>query len=82
MTRQIRQSHLSIKQMYYSCLQVDATEELSTSEVDVHMAYIEQQQIDGADHTAKHAVKCKVVFDQRVNKSHVGEVVFEKVQLV
>lgn len=60
----------------------DATEELSTSEVNVHMAYVEQQRIDGADHTAKHTVRRKAVFDRRVNKSHAGEVIFETDQLV
>ncbi|KAG2738032.1 hypothetical protein P692DRAFT_201660555, partial [Suillus brevipes Sb2] len=54
----------------------------STSEVNVHMAYVEQQRIDGADHTAKHTVRRKAVFDRRVNKSHAGEVIFETDQLV
>ncbi|KAG1799080.1 uncharacterized protein BJ212DRAFT_1288471 [Suillus subaureus] len=51
-------------------------------EVDVHMAYMDQQHLDGANHTAAHAMKQKSIFDKQVMWSHAGEVIFEPGQLV
>jgi transposase InsO family protein len=60
----------------------DANNELTVSEVNVHMAYVDQQRLDGASHIAAHATKRKSVFDKKVLRSHAGEVIFEPGQLV
>ncbi|KAG2739640.1 hypothetical protein P692DRAFT_201673688, partial [Suillus brevipes Sb2] len=54
----------------------------TVSEVNVHMAYVDQQRLDGASHIAAHATKRKSVFDKKVLRSHAGEVIFEPGQLV
>ncbi|THV06373.1 hypothetical protein K435DRAFT_578258, partial [Dendrothele bispora CBS 962.96] len=51
-------------------------------DVDIQMAYAEQQRLDGYDAIVRHAVKRKKVFDKRVLKRHPGEVMFKKGQLV
>ncbi|THU79221.1 hypothetical protein K435DRAFT_557629, partial [Dendrothele bispora CBS 962.96] len=51
-------------------------------DVDIQMAYAEQQRLDGYDAIVRHAVKRKQVFDKRVLKRHPGEVMFKKGQLV
>lgn len=60
----------------------DASTELSTSEVDVHMAYVDQQRLDGTDHTVAHSIRRKDAFDRKVLRLHTGEVIFETGQLV
>ncbi|KIK15839.1 hypothetical protein PISMIDRAFT_638089 [Pisolithus microcarpus 441] len=47
-----------------------------------HIAYVEQQCLDGYDEVVRHAIKHKQVFNKRVLKKHPGEVVFHKGQLV
>lgn len=47
-----------------------------------HMAYVEQQRLDGYDEAVRHAIKHKQAFDKRVLKKHPGEVLFYKGQLV
>lgn len=59
-----------------------AIAEPSNSEVDVQIAYINQQHLNAADHMALHATKCKAAFDCIVKQSKAGEVVFKKDQLV
>jgi transposase InsO family protein len=39
----------------------DASMELSTSEVNVHMAYIDQQCLDSVDHIITHSAQCKAM---------------------
>jgi hypothetical protein len=60
----------------------DADTVLNMSDINVHMAYVEQQRLDSADHAAAHAVRRKKIFDKKVLQSHVGEVIFEPGQLV
>lgn len=50
--------------------------------ITVQMAYIDQQRLDGANHTALHAVKRKATFDRKVQRTNAGEVVFTENQLV
>ncbi|KAG2059595.1 hypothetical protein BDR06DRAFT_828282, partial [Suillus hirtellus] len=52
------------------------------TDIKVHMAYVEQQCLDGADQVVSHANQCKASFDRRVFKSCAGEVIFETGQLV
>ena len=47
-----------------------------------HMAYIEQQRLDGYDNTVCHAIQRKVRFDRRVHAKKPGEMVFRPGQLV
>jgi hypothetical protein len=54
----------------------------STSDVAVHMAYVEQQQLDGANQAVAHANCCKAAFNQQVLKSTAGKVIFKPGQLV
>jgi hypothetical protein len=60
----------------------DTSNELTVSEVDVHMAYVDQQRLDRASHATAHATKRKSIFDKGVLRSHAGEVIFEPGQLV
>ena len=52
-----------------------AITEPSNSEVDVQMAYVNQQCLDTADRTALHATKRKAAFDRIVKQSKAGEVI-------
>ncbi|KAG2051926.1 hypothetical protein BDR06DRAFT_833696, partial [Suillus hirtellus] len=52
------------------------------SEVNVHMAYVDQQRLDSANHATAHATKRKSVFDKKVLQSRAGEVIFKPGQLV
>jgi hypothetical protein len=54
----------------------------SVTDIEVHMAYVEQQHLDGADQAVSHANHHKASFNQRVLKSCTGEVIFETGQLV
>ncbi|KIK11834.1 hypothetical protein PISMIDRAFT_121989 [Pisolithus microcarpus 441] len=47
-----------------------------------HMAYAAQQWLDGYDEAVRHASKWKRAFDQRILSKQLGEVIFEKGQLV
>jgi transposase InsO family protein len=60
----------------------DASIAPSTSEVNVHMAYVDQKWLDGANHTAAHSMRWKDTFDKKVVQSYAGEVIFEPGQLV
>ncbi|THV01570.1 hypothetical protein K435DRAFT_608345, partial [Dendrothele bispora CBS 962.96] len=51
-------------------------------DVDVQMAYVEQQRLDGYDAMVRHALRRKEVFDKRVLAKHPKEVIFEEGQLV
>ncbi|KAG2048153.1 hypothetical protein P692DRAFT_201669383, partial [Suillus brevipes Sb2] len=51
-------------------------------DVEVHMAYVDQQRLDGADQAVAHGNRRKRAFDRRVLKSTAGEVVFAPGQLV
>jgi hypothetical protein len=52
------------------------------SDVNVHMAYVAQQRLDGYEAIVQHAIKRKATFDKRVLARSPREVVFEKGQLV
>jgi hypothetical protein len=54
----------------------------STEEVDIHMAYAEQQNLDGYAQMVLHANRRKAVFDKRVLKTHPKEVIFKRGNLV
>jgi hypothetical protein len=60
----------------------DASIAPSTSDVNIHMVYVEQQQLDDANQATAHTTRWKAVFDKRVVQSHAGEVMFEPGQLV
>ncbi|KAF8833876.1 hypothetical protein BDN67DRAFT_866553, partial [Paxillus ammoniavirescens] len=50
--------------------------------INVQLAYVNQQRLDATDLTALHAAKCKTAFDHKVLNSTPGEVVFNDGQLV
>jgi hypothetical protein len=63
----------------------DITESTSASrpaDMNAHMAYVGQQQLDGYDATVRHAIKRKKAFDKRVLAHSPREVIFTKGQLV
>ncbi|THU83661.1 hypothetical protein K435DRAFT_608567, partial [Dendrothele bispora CBS 962.96] len=51
-------------------------------DVEVQMAYVEQQRLDGYDMIVRHALRRKEAFDRRVLRRDPGEVIFKKGQLV
>jgi len=55
---------------------------LPPSDIDTHMTYTAQQQLDGYAEAVHHTVQRKVAFDHRVMKSKAGIVEFKKGQLV
>jgi hypothetical protein len=55
---------------------------LPPADVDNHMAYVAQQQLDGYSEAVHHAIRCKARFDRKVLKSKAGEVVFHRRQLI
>ena len=59
-----------------------AEEEVSTHEVEVQMAYVEQQRLDGYAHTLSHAHKQKLIFDRKLLSWAPKEVIFKAGQLV
>jgi hypothetical protein len=59
-----------------------ATEEVSTNEVEVQMAYMEQQRLDGYAHILSHAHKRKLAFDRKLLNRAPREVIFKAGQLV
>jgi hypothetical protein len=59
-----------------------AATELSVEEVDIHMAYVEQQNLDGYAQMVLHASRRKATFDRRVLKTHPKEVIFKRGDLV
>jgi hypothetical protein len=62
---------------------IDQTEkEVSTDEVEVQMAYVEQQQFDGYAHISSHAHKRKLAFDRKLLSWAPKEVIFKAGQLV
>ncbi|KAH7919159.1 hypothetical protein BV22DRAFT_987640, partial [Leucogyrophana mollusca] len=54
----------------------------STSNVNVHSAYISPQRLDGLANSVEHAIRHKAAFDRKVLTSGTGEVVFKLGQLV
>jgi hypothetical protein len=56
--------------------------EASTKEVEVQMAYVEQQRTDGYDLILSHTHKRKLVFDRRLLSQAPKEVIFKAGQLV
>ncbi|EMD36185.1 hypothetical protein CERSUDRAFT_52171 [Gelatoporia subvermispora B] len=55
---------------------------ISAPEVRVHLAYAEQQRLDGSAAVATQAAKRKAVFDRRVHASQAGAVSFATGDLV
>ena len=55
---------------------------LPPADVDAHMTYTAQQQLDGYAKAVHHAVQWKTVFDHRVTASKAGVIKFKKGQLV
>lgn len=55
---------------------------LTTEEATVHMAYVEQQRLDGYANCVAYALRQKVAFDWKVLASRTGIVDFEHGQLV
>jgi transposase InsO family protein len=51
-------------------------------QVNVQLAYVDQQRLDAADKAAQHAIARKAIFDRRVLRSKAGEVVFKTGELV
>ena len=56
--------------------------EPSPTEVDMHMAYVEQQNLDGYAQMVLHANRRKATFDKHVLKTHPKEVIFKLGDLV
>jgi hypothetical protein len=56
--------------------------EPSETDVNVQMAYVAQQRLDGYAAAVEHAIKRKSSFDKRLKKSRKGEVTFAKGTLV
>ena len=56
--------------------------ELSPEEADVHMAYVEQQNLDGYMQIVLHTSRRKVTFNKHVLKTHPKEVIFKLGDLV
>ncbi|KAG6850286.1 hypothetical protein C0991_010528 [Blastosporella zonata] len=61
---------------------VEASSVLRTEDVDLQMAYAEQQRLDGYAAAVHHAIKRKSTFDKRVLAESKNEVVFKKGDLV
>ena len=61
---------------------ITLTSKPTQHDVTVQMAYINQQCLDGANHTALHAAKRKAAFDRKVQRTNAEEVVFTEDQLV
>ena len=59
-----------------------AATEPTMEEVNLHMAYVEQQNLDGQAQTVIHANKRKAVFDWNVLKKHPKEIIFKRGELV
>ncbi|KAI6042328.1 velvet factor-domain-containing protein [Pisolithus marmoratus] len=60
----------------------EATRPVEGKDVDIQLAYIEQQCLDGASQAIRHAVKRKAAFNRRVLGSAAREVVFKEGDLV
>jgi transposase InsO family protein len=56
--------------------------EVSAEEIDVQMAYVEQQRLDGYAHILSHAHKRKLAFDRKLLARAPKEVIFKAGQLV
>jgi len=56
--------------------------EVSAAEVDVQMAYVEQQRMDGYEHILSHAHKRKLAFDRKLLSWAPKKVIFKAGQLV
>jgi len=59
-----------------------AATEPSAAVIDVHMAYVEQQNLDGYAQMVLHANRRKAIFDKNVLKTHPREVIFKLGDLV
>ena len=59
-----------------------AVMEPSPTEVDMHMAYVEQQNLDGYAQMVLHVNRRKATFDKHVLKTHPKEVIFKLGDLV
>jgi hypothetical protein len=59
-----------------------AATELSAEEADMHMAYVEQQNLDSYAQIVLHASRRKAIFDKCVLKTHPKEVIFKLGDLV
>lgn len=55
----------------------DAAQPITADMANVHMAYAEQQRLDGYERVAHQARQRKAAFDKRVNNSRSGAVVFQ-----
>ena len=56
--------------------------EPTVEEVNLHMAYVEQQNLDSQAQTVLHANNRKAVFDRNVVKKHPKEIIFKRGELV
>ena len=60
----------------------NSTSAIRLSDVNIHMAYVAQQRLDGYEATVQHAIKRKAAFDKRVLARSPREVIFSPGQLV
>ena len=58
------------------------TSDPTEGDVMAHLAYVEQQRLDGYDNTIRHAIQRKTLFDKRIRAKKSGEVVYKQGQLV
>jgi hypothetical protein len=66
----------------HCCHSYNVEEDVSAAEVDVQMAYVEQQRMDGYDCILSHANKRKLAFDRKLLSQAPKEVIFKAGQLV
>jgi transposase InsO family protein len=59
-----------------------ATTELTTTEVENQLAYVEQQELNGYSQITAHAERRRAAFNRRLNKRAPGEVIFYRGDLV
>ena len=59
-----------------------AVTEPSPVEVDIHMAYVEQQNLNGYAQIVLHANRRKAIFDKHILKTHLKEVIFKLGDLI
>ena len=59
-----------------------AATELSPAEADMHMAYVEQKNLDGNAQIVLHANRRKAIFDKHILKTHPKEAIFKLGDLI
>jgi hypothetical protein len=61
---------------------IESTSALRTLDTPIHIAYVNQQQLDGYEEAVRHAIKRKAAFNKRVLQNALREIIFNQGQLV